>query len=212
MERKALNRLIKLKEEAESLPKELVTEKNFDSIIDSNSEEDKQHTYNEISNIREQKNKLIRKLIGFFNAHLEDDSIYYNHLNKLTFFPKEGIFNTIHYKNNEAWVQDRKGLINLIEILENELTEKMNLPKDKKDIFSSGLFWTILTIAVTFAYSAGIYKAEFDKSNSEKELEQTQLDLNILKLKQETPKKENDSLKGINLLRKSDRKISKLTE
>lgn len=200
MERKILDRLIELKKEVESLPEQLLTEKIFDDFTSTNVEEDKAHVYNEISRIKEHKNKLFRKIIGFFNTHLENDSIYYKHLNELTFSPKEGIFNLIHYKNNEAWLNDKKGLINLLEILENELTEKMNLPKEQKDsIFTSGLFWTILTIAVTIAYFAGSYKAEFDKSDSEKELKQTKIELNSLKLKEETLINENDSLKKIKI-------------
>ncbi|MCG8902851.1 hypothetical protein G1K97_13535 [Tenacibaculum finnmarkense] len=201
MKKQVLDRLIELKEEVKNLPKELLSEKNFEDLTNSNSEEDKAHVYNDISKIKEQKSKIFRKILGFFSTHLEDNSIYYQHLNKLTFSPKEGIFNTTHYKNNEAWLNDRKGLLNLLEILENELNEKMNLPKEKKDsIFLSGLFWTILPLAVALAYFLGSYKAEYDKSDLEKKLQENKTQVNEMNDKIEILKRQNDSLKKLKII------------
>jgi len=198
LKKQVLDRLIELKKEVENLPKELLSEKNFEDFTSADSEEDKAHVYNEISRIKEQKNKIFGKILGFFSTHLDDNSIYYKQLNKLTFSPKEGIFNTTHYKNNEAWLNDREELINLLEILENELNEKMNLPKEKKDsIFLSGLFWTILPLAVALAYFLGSYKAEYDKSDLENKLKENTIQTNKLYNAIDILKKQNDSLKRL---------------
>ncbi|MHB0757001.1 hypothetical protein [Polaribacter sp. M15] len=197
MNKKTLRRLIELKKEAEKLPKELLSEKNYKIYTDAKSEEDSAHVYNEIAKIKGDKNKLIRKILGFFSANLEDNSIYFKQLSELTFSPKEGIYNTVHYRNNEAWANDRIGLINLLEILQNEIKEKMNLPKEKKDsIFSSGLFWTILPLAIALAYFAGSYKAEYDKSDLEKELKENKKEIIKLNHRINVLKKQNDSLQG----------------
>ncbi|WP_460219411.1 hypothetical protein [Psychroserpens sp. MEBiC05023] len=197
MNKKTLKRLVELKKEAKKLPKQLLSERNYEIYTDAKSEEDSAQVYNEIAKIKGDKNKLIRKILGFFSANLENDSIYFKQLSELTFSPKEGVFNTVHYRNNEAWSNDRIGLINLLDILQNEIKEKMNLPKEKKEsIFSSGLFWTILPLAVALAYFAGTYKAEYDKSDLEKELKENKAEIIKLNDRIDVLKKQNDSLQN----------------
>jgi hypothetical protein len=197
LNKQTLNRILELRKEAEMIPEELLSERNYEIYVGTKVDEERAEVYNELSQIRENKDKLIRKILGFFSANFDDDSVYYTQLSKITFRPKEGIFNTIHYKNNEAWRIDRDKLLNLLEILENEIRETMNLPKNQSDksIFSSGLFWTILPLAIALSYFVGTYKAEYDKSEIEKELKEAKLEIINLNNKNILLKNRIDSLK-----------------
>ncbi|KFC17827.1 hypothetical protein [Epilithonimonas lactis] len=198
MNKESLRRLLELRKEAESLPTELLSERNYEIYTGTEADEDRAEVYNELSAIRENKDKIIRKIIGFLNANVDEESVYHTQLSKITFRPKEGIFNIIHYKNNEAWRFDRTKLLNLLEILENEIREKMNLPKNysESSIFSSGLFWTILPLFIGLSYFFGIYKAEFDKSETQKELNKAKFEIQNLKNKNILLKRKIDSLKA----------------
>lgn len=183
MNKKTLNRVLELKKEAEMLPKELLTEVNYEIYTGTQVDEDRAEVYNDLAKIKENKDKLIRKILGFFSANFSDDSVYYTQLSQITFRPKEGVFNTIHFKNNEAWRIDRDKLLKLLEILENEISEKMNAPQQNldKSIFSSSLFWTILPIVAGLSFFIGTYKAEYDKSEIEKELKDSKNEIIDLK-------------------------------
>lgn len=177
MDIKTLNRIKEFKQEVENLPNEIYTNEEFSNYNNETSKDEKDKIVDIQFNRLEETQKLKRKLLGFFAAHLEDNSNYYSLLGKITFRPKEGIWNSFHYRNNEAWLEDKKKLLILLELIENEFTEKMALPKSntpspfqEKDIFSSALFWTILTISCGLAYFFGLYKAEYDKTKIENEL------------------------------------------
>jgi len=179
LERKSLNRIKEFKQEIENLSNEIYTNEEFSNYNNETSKEEKDKIVDIQFKRLEETQKIKRKLLGFFAAHLDDDSNYYTLLGKITFRPKEGIWNSFHYRNNEAWLEDKKKFLILLELIENEFTEKLELPKSKisnafqeKDIFSSALFWTILTISCGLAYFLGLYKAEFDKTKIENELNQ----------------------------------------
>lgn len=203
MDKKTLNRIKEFKQEVENLPNEIYTQEEFSNYNNETSEEEKSKIINFQQQRLEEKEKLKRKLLGFFAANLEDDSNYYSLLGKITFRPKEGLWNSFHYRNNEAWEEDKKKLLILLELMENEFTEKFILPKSKpatsfqdKDIFSSGLFWTILTILCGVSYFLGSYKAEYDKTKIENELIQQKIintnqvkEMNSLKLNYKSKRK-----------------------
>lgn len=179
MEKKALNRIKEFKQEVENLPDEIYTIEEFSNYNNETSKEEKDKIVEHQFKRLEDTQKIKRKLLGFFAAHLEDNSNYYSLLGKINFRPKEGIWNSFHYRNNEAWLEDKKKFLILLELIENEFTEKLTIPKSnlpnafqEKDIFSSTLFWTILTITCGLAYFFGLYKAEFDKTKIENELNQ----------------------------------------
>ncbi len=179
MEKISLNKINEFKQEIENLPDEIYTEQEFSNYNSETSKERKDKIVDVQFKRLEEAQKIKRKLLSFFALHLDDDSNYYTLLGKITFRPKEGIWNSFHYKNNEAWLEDKKKILILLELIENEFTYKLKLPKSKKvnafqekDIFSSALFWTILTISCGFAYFLGLYKAEFDKTKIENELNQ----------------------------------------
>ncbi|GAA0882862.1 hypothetical protein HS960_09795 [Sphingobacterium paramultivorum] len=191
-----INRIIELRSEIEELPSVLLSEENLNAYLSSNSDEDRNKVEAEIRKITDRKDKVIRKIVGFFSAQLEDDSTYYTQLANIKFTPKEGIYNTIHYRNNQAWSSGREQLLNLFEILENEMRERINQPKSdrKQNIFSSGLFWTVLPIVAGFSYFLGTYKAEFDKTEIQKELSASNKENKDLKEVNNRLNLENDSL------------------
>ena len=182
MDEKALNRIKEFKQEVEKLPNEIYTQEEFSYYGSEISKEEKNKIVHLQFERLEETEKIKRKLMGFFAAHLDDDSNYYSLLTKVSFRPKEGIWNSFHYKNNEAWLEGRRKFIILLELIENEFTEKLALPKSKsqnafpkRDIFSSGLFWTILTVFCSVAYFLGLYKAEFDKTAIQNELKKQKI-------------------------------------
>ena len=126
MNKKILNRVVELKKKAKQIPEELIS---LDLYAKFRKETARDEVYNEIDKIKDEKNKLIREIVGFFNAILEGDSIYFENITKLSFEPKGVMYNLEHFKNNASWTEDRKRLINLLEILENEIKEKANLPQ-----------------------------------------------------------------------------------
>jgi hypothetical protein len=179
LKKKTLNRIKEFKQEVENLPDEIYTNEEFSNYNNETSKEGKDKIVELQFKRLEDTQKIKRKLLGFFGAHLDDNSNYYSLLGKITFRPKEGIWNSFHYRNNEAWLEDKKKFLILLELIENEFTEKLAMPKlnlptafQEKDIFSSALFWTILTISCGLAYFFGLYKAEFDKTKIENELNQ----------------------------------------
>lgn len=191
-----INRIIELRSEIEELPSVLLSEENLNAYLSANSDVDRNKVEAEIRKITDRKDKVIRKIVGFFSAQLEDDSTYYTQLANIKFTPKEGLYNTIHYRNNQAWSSGREQLLNLFEILENEMRERINQPKSdrKQNIFSSGLFWTVLPIVAGFSYFLGTYKAEFDKTEIQKELSASNKENKDLKEVNNRLKLENDSL------------------
>ena len=198
---KTLNRIKEFKHEVENFPNEIYTNEEFSNYNNEISKDKKDKIVEIQFNRLEETQKLKRKILGFFAAHLEDNSNYYSLLGKITFRPKEGIWNSFHYRNNEAWLEDKKKLLILLELIENEFTEKMALPKSnrkssfqEKDIFSAALFWTILTIPCGLAYFFGIYKAEYDKTKIENELNY-QKTININQAKKLETLKLNRTLK-----------------
>jgi hypothetical protein len=179
LETRLLNRIKEFKTDVKNLPDEIYSHQEFLDHFKETSDERKSKIINLQHERLEQKEKLKRKLLGFFAANLDDDSNYYSLLGKITFRPKEGVYNSFHIRNNEAWLEDKKKLLILLELMENEFTEKLAATKTKpsisfqeKDMFSSGLFWTITTVLCGLAYFLGLYKAEFDKSRIENELNQ----------------------------------------
>lgn len=201
MDIKTLNRIKDFKHEVENLPNEIYTNEEFSNYNNETSKEEKDKIVDIQFKRLEETQKIKRKLLGFFAAHLEDNSNYYSLLGKINFRPKEGIWNSFHYRNNEAWLEDKKKFLILLELIENEFTEKLALPKSntlspfqEKDIFSSALFWTILTISCGLAYFFGLYKAEYDKTKIENELNQ-QKTINTNQVKEIEMLKLNNKLK-----------------
>jgi hypothetical protein len=182
LEEKALKRITEFKQEIEKLPDEIYTQEEFSNYNNETSEEEKKKIVKIQFDRLDEKEKIKRKLLGFFAAYLDDNSNYYSLLENITFRPKEGIWNSFHYRNNEAWKEDKKKLLILLELIENEFTEKLAQQKSKpktafqeRDIFSSGIFWTILTVFCGVAYFLGLYKAEYDKTTIEKDLKEQKI-------------------------------------
>ncbi|WP_166926282.1 hypothetical protein [Flavobacterium poyangense] len=201
MDIKTLNRIKDFRHEVEDLPNEIYTNEEFTSYNNETSKEEKDKIVDLQFKRLEETQKIKRKLLGFFAVHLEDNSNYYSLLGKINFRPKEGLWNSFHYRNNEAWLEDKNKFLILLELIENEFTEKLALPKShtpnpfqEKDIFSSALFWTILTISCGLSYFFGLYKAEYDKTKIENELNQ-QKTTNINQAKEIEMLKLNSTLK-----------------
>ncbi|AZI32766.1 hypothetical protein [Kaistella carnis] len=196
MNKNTLSRLQELKNGVEKLPNILLSESDFNNYYGGKTEEERAIIDNKLAKIHEEKNKLMRQIIGFFNANLDENSNYYTSLSRITFRPKEGIYNVGHYKNDEAWRNDKNNLLNLLDILESEIKETMKkTPETSENIFKSPLFWTILPIAVGLSYFLGTYKAEFDKSELEKENAKLKTELNETKTQNSNLKKEYNNLK-----------------
>ena len=193
MNKNTLNRLKELKSEVEKLPDQLLSEDDFHNYYGGKSNEEVMEIDNKLAKTFENKNKVMREIIGFFNANLDENSVYYKNLSSITFRPKGAVYNVGHYKNDEAWRSDKKSLLNLLEILENEIKETMNKKTvNSENIFKSALFWTILPIVAGVAYFLGTYKAEYDKSELEKELRITKAELKTIKDNNLKLRKENN--------------------
>lgn len=201
MDIKTLNRIKEFKNEVENLPNEIYTNEEFSIYNNETSIVEKDKIVDIQSNRLNETQKLKSKILGFFAANLEDNSNYYTLLGKITFRPKEGKWNSFNIRNNEAWLDDKKKLLKLLELIENEFTEKINLPKSsspssfqEKEIFSSTLFWTILTISCSLAFFFGTYKAEYDKTKIEIDLKY-QKRINTNQAKEIKKLKQNRTLK-----------------
>ena len=193
LNKNTLNRLKELKSEVEKLPDQLLSEDDFHNYYGGKSNEEVMEIDNKLAKTFENKNKVMREIIGFFNANLDENSVYYNHLSSITFRTIGAVYNVGHYKNDEAWRSDKKSLLNLLEILENEIKETMNKKTvNSENIFKSALFWTILPIVAGVAYFLGTYKAEYDKSELEKELRITKAELKTIKDNNLKLRKENN--------------------
>lgn len=163
---KELTRVRELIKEVQELPKNLTQENEFENYTSGDEQ-----TQSEISAIlskrHEDKNKILRNIFAFFKANTNDDDFYLNNFLKINFRPKEGVYNLFHIRNDEAWRNDRNSLILLLETYETELKEKYrttreNRPFLDKDLFSSGLFWTLIALVGGVGYFLGDYKSNLD--------------------------------------------------
>lgn len=175
MNKKIISRLDKLILEAKQLPEDLYTESEFENYSSASTEEERGQMTKLQYDRNEKKNELIRKILPFFNAHIPDKKKkYFNQLSSLTFRPKEGIYNSFHYRDNEAWRSDRKSLINLLEILKTEFEESKYSVKTKESIFSSRLFWVIVSTVGALAYFLGTYITEIKSKELENKIIQVE--------------------------------------
>jgi len=181
LNKKTIQKLKDLKQQVIQLPDYYYSEQDFQEYNNNNEKESRDAIIKRIEYRVDEKNTLYRKILGFFRANLDKDENeeYFDSLGNITFRPKNGLaFNTFYYQNNEVWKSDKTRLKNLLELLEIELKEKMENKKSTEkiksdtetNIFSSGLFWTILIAFTGTGYFLGTYKAEYDKSELEKEL------------------------------------------
>ena len=200
MNKKIISRLDKLIIEAKQLPEDLYRESEFENYSNASTEEERGQMTKLQYDRKERKNVLIRKILPFFNAHIPEKKEYFNQLSSLTFRPKEGIYNSFHYQDNEAWRSDRKSLINLLEILKTEFEESKYSVKTKESIFSSRLFWAIVSTVGGLAYFLGTYITEIKSKELENKIIQVEKqNENLI----EQNKKIKDSL---------ERKIKELTK
>lgn len=181
---KELTRVRELIKEVQELPKNLTQENEFENYTNGDEQ-----TQSEISGIlskrHENKNKILRNIFAFFKANTNNDSFYLDNFLKITFRPKEGIYNLFHIRNDEAWKNDRNSLILLLETYETELKEKYrttneNRPFLDKDLFSSGLFWTLIALIGGFAYFLGDYKSNLDIKKLEEKIHTQEIEYKSL--------------------------------
>jgi hypothetical protein len=176
---KLISRLNELISEVKSLPTDIYTKSEFDEYSNSSDEEKGTVTKLQWDRI-EAKNKIYRKILAFFNAHIPEKEEYFSQLSSITFRPKEGIYNSFHYRNNEEWKSDRKKLINLLELLKSELEESKYAQKKSESIFNSRLFWAIISIVGTTTYFLGTYITTLDYKGMETVLDNIVIEKNNL--------------------------------
>lgn len=173
MNKKQISRLNELILEVKSLPNNIYTETEFDNYSASSNEEERGLITKLQSDRIEEKNKVYRKILAFFNANIPEKEEYFTQLSSITFRPKEGLFNSFHFKNDEAWKSDRTKLINLLELLKSELEESKYASKKSESIFSSRLFWSIVSIIGTTSFFLGSYITKIENKKNELLLNET---------------------------------------
>lgn len=194
MNKKVISRLDKLIEQAKSLPEHLYTQSEFEDYSSASTDEER-GSITKIQYDRKQlRNELFRKILPFFNAHIPEKKEYFNQLHSLTFEPKGVVVNSFHYKNDESWRNDRRQLIQLLEILKDEFEESKYAVKDKDSIFKSRLFWTIVSTVSGLAFFLATYTSGIYSGKLQDKIEELQTKQQLLK---ENNTKLTDSLKII---------------
>ena len=147
--------------EVENLPDELLSSEDVSSFMRAETKSDQQKIYSKEQALFDKIKDIKIRMIAYFRAVTGVNSTYINLLGDITFMPKEGIYNTIHYRNNEAWLEDKNKLLNLLKMAESEFVEKVRITRQnsKKSKFSyikskeakGIMFAALLTLITGFA-------------------------------------------------------------
>lgn len=113
--------------EAERLPDELLTEREFNDYMAN--EESESYVIDKLSKQFEYVGELKLRLFGYFRALGEDHIAYVAGLEEITFRPKNIQYNIGHFRNSEAWRTDKTKLINLLKMARVEFQEKERMGK-----------------------------------------------------------------------------------
>ncbi|GAB5525406.1 MAG: hypothetical protein Roseis2KO_32780 [Roseivirga sp.] len=190
MKKKVIARLEKLIDQVKALPNWYYSEDDY-QLYNSDIENGKERAMESIERRVENKNELYRTILAFFNAHLDNDSDYYLYLGNITFEPKNFITNTFNITNNEHWIEGKRKLSRLLDLLHKEWVEQAEVNDDsdeeksktkvkrqflEKDIFSAPLFWTILTVMTGVSFFLGSYKTEYQKNIALEDLRNQKLE------------------------------------
>ncbi|MCX2429906.1 hypothetical protein [Pedobacter sp. GR22-10] len=131
MNKKEVIRITSFLREVEELPNEILTEEEFNLYL--SGEEGRVLIENKQADLLNKVRNLKLRLLGYFRALDGDQAVYVDLLGTITFRPKDFIFNTGHYQNSQAWLNDKGKLINLLIMAKAEIEEKARIAKDSPE-------------------------------------------------------------------------------
>jgi hypothetical protein len=115
-------------------PDEILTSDDIKTFIAATSNEyDRKRIYTKEDQLFENVRDLKIRLIAYFRAVNGENSTYVELLGDITFRPKLFIFNTIHFKNNKAWLDDKITLLNLLKMAKTEFEEIARITKQNPE-------------------------------------------------------------------------------
>lgn len=151
MNKAEIDKIRSFKIEVENLPDELLSPEDISTFMRAESENEKQTIYSKEQTLFENVKDLKIRLIAYLSAVTGEDSTYIDFLGNITFRPKEGIYNTIHYRNNEAWLEDKTKLLDLLKMAENEFIEKVRITQLNSNTSRFGFFKSKEAKGIMFA-------------------------------------------------------------
>jgi len=134
MNKKEIKKILAFTEEVKLLPDELLTEEDIALFLsESEKETNRKIIYEKENNLFEKVKDLKIRLLAYFRVVTGEESTYIDILLKITFQPKGCVYNTIHFQNNKAWIQDKIALLNLLKMAKSEFEEKIRFRKQNPE-------------------------------------------------------------------------------
>ena len=151
MNQQEIDRISAFIKEVNQLPDEILTSDEADAFIDENlNQEYTQKVYDNQKQLFGKVQDVKIRLLAYFRAISGETSAYIELIGEITFKTKGYILNTIHLKNNEAWIEDKTKLLNILKmaktielnfsITSDNLKKVINILKDLSGIDKKAMF------------------------------------------------------------------------
>ena len=128
MNQQEIDRISAFIKEVNQLPDEILTSDEADAFIDENlNQEYTQKVYDNQKQLFGKVQDVKIRLLAYFRAISGETSAYIELIGEITFKTKGYILNTIHLKNNEAWIEDKTKLLNILKMAKAEFEEKKRI-------------------------------------------------------------------------------------
>lgn len=131
------NEILKIEsfiDEVSKLPEVLLTPEDARAFTsDGKSEIEGEKVYKKQELLFKKVQDIKIRLIAYFRAIIGENSVYLGLLSEITFKPQNFVYNTVHFENNRAWLDDKNKLLNLLKLAKTEFEEKIRIAKQNPE-------------------------------------------------------------------------------